>query len=114
VWVDDVTNLGGYQFTINFDPGVLHATGSSDGGFLGSTGRTVSPLTPQIDNTAGKISVGAFSLGSNDGPSGSGKLAVITFSAVGGGTSALTLSDVQLTAHIIWISSPLSLPVRGR
>ena len=97
VWVDDVTNLGGYQFTVNFDPNVLHATGSSDGGFLGSTGRTVSTLTPDIDNDAGTITVGAFTLGSGDGPSGSGKLATVTFSAVGGGTSALSLSNVQLT-----------------
>ena len=97
VWVDDVTNLGGYQFTVNFDPSILQATGSSDGGFLGSTGRSVVPLSPKIDNSAGTITVGALSFGSGDGPSGSGKLATVTFSAAGGGTSALTLSDVSLT-----------------
>lgn len=95
VWVDGVTNLGAYQFTLNFDPAVLNATGATDGGFLGSTGRSVVPLS-SINNALGTITVGAASFGTEPGPDGTGLLATVTFSAAAEGTSTLTFSGIYM------------------
>ncbi len=98
VRVDDASNLGAYQFKLAFNPALMEVVGVTDGGFLGSTGRTLIPAAPIIDNAAGTISVGAASSGAMDGPSGDGKLAVIQFRGKTlAGTSSLTLSNVILT-----------------
>ena len=58
----------------------------------------LNPLAPTIDNAAGTIAVGAISSGAMDGPSGTGKLAVVHFRGKPqSGNSPLTLSNVVLT-----------------
>jgi len=95
--VRDVNDFGGFQFTLHFDPAVLHADSASLGPFLGSTGRTVSPLGPDIDNDAGTITYGGFSFGSAPGPNGTGVIAHIVFVPQATGTSSLTWSDDTLS-----------------
>jgi hypothetical protein len=53
------------------------------GDFLGSTGRFVLPLGPDIDNDAGTLGLGAVTLGSREGPSGADVLADVSLDAVG-------------------------------
>jgi hypothetical protein len=97
VTVENVTNLGSFQFSLNFDPAVVTVTSVSIGNFLSSTGRTAFPLAPAIDNTAGTLTYGAMSFGDQTGPSGSGTLATITFTPVGAGVANLNFSDLVLT-----------------
>jgi hypothetical protein len=98
VWIDNASNLGAYQFKLAFNPAYMEALGSTNGSFLGSTGRTPNPLVPTIDNTAGTIIVGAISGGAMDGPSGTGQLAVVHFRGKAlSGSPNLTLSGVVLT-----------------
>jgi len=97
VEVNQVTDLGNFEFRIAFAPAIIQAQGVELGGFLGSTGRQVTAVGPAIDNTAGTLTYGAFSLGDEQGPSGSGTLAVISFTAVFSGESTLDLSNVLLT-----------------
>src|SRR3989344_813972 len=89
--------LGAYQVDLRFDPTILQVTGVNDGGFLGSTSRSVVPLTPIIDNLSGQVTVGAVSFGSNQGPTGTGILVNLTFSTAATGTSPLALTNVTLT-----------------
>lgn len=96
VQVNRVTDLGSFEFRLAFDPAIIQAQGAELGDFLGSTGRQVTAVGPTIDNTAGALTYGAFSLGEEQGPSGSGMLAIITFTAVFSGESPLDLSDVRL------------------
>ena len=65
--------------------------------FLGSTGRTVAPVGPTIDNLAGKVTFGAFSFGSQPGASGAGTLATITFLPKSVGATALRLQATTLS-----------------
>ncbi|NOZ05885.1 MAG: hypothetical protein GXP41_05975 [Chloroflexi bacterium] len=95
--VANVVNMGGYELVINFDPAIVQVQNVTLGNFLSSTGRTVSPLGPSVDNTAGRISIGSFSFGSQAGPSGEGTLATIVMTPQAQGTSALTLSGLTLT-----------------
>ncbi len=81
VKIDDVINLGAFEFELQFDASNMQVTGVIPGPFLGSTGRSVTPLPPIIDNALGTISFGMFSTGTTPpGPTGSnGLLATIAF-----------------------------------
>ncbi len=100
VCIDNAAGLGAFEFEITFDSDVVHADAVLLGDFLGSTGRTILPLTPVIDNTAnpGSIIYGAASLGTSPaGPSGSGILARIVCTAQGSGSTDLVFSSAQVT-----------------
>jgi len=98
VVVEHAVNLGSFEFAVNFDSAVACVTGITLGPFLGSTGRSATPLGPRIDCPAGQAKFGAFTFPSGaGGPSGSGVVAVITFEAVAAGQTTLTVSDVKAT-----------------
>ena len=94
VRIEDAVDLGGYEFKIDFDPSIVQVVNVEDGGFLGSTGRTVTELGPDIEN--GTITFGAVSTGDQPGPNGDGTLATITLRAIGIGDSPLDLHDVRV------------------
>ena len=102
VILDSVDNLGSYEFTIHYDPQIIQIANQEDvklGPFLGSTGRTVSPVGPIVDNDSGKVTFGAFSFGNNPAPSidRGGVLATISWTAQDSGVTVLDLSDIKLT-----------------
>lgn len=92
---ENVANLGGFQFTLNYDPSILHAEEVSEGPFLASTGREVLCRDPEIgDGAAGLVCV---TLGAEPaGPDGSGVMATVTFTALASGDTDLELEDVKL------------------
>jgi hypothetical protein len=49
VMIDDVSNLGSYEFTLGFDPGALSFATATNGAFLGSTGRSVICFPPRFE-----------------------------------------------------------------
>lgn len=89
-----VSDLFGYQYTLNFNPAVLQFTSGSEGSFLSAGGSTYFDIGT-VDNVAGTISFSFNTLiGDIPGVSGSGTLANMSFSVVGAGTSAFAFSDV--------------------
>ena len=94
---ESVANLGGFQTDLLFDPASVNVNAVSLGTFLNSTGRTVVLVGPTIDNTTGKVTFGAFSLGSQPGVSGAGTLATITFQPKALGATALRLQATGLS-----------------
>lgn len=99
VLIDNATNLGSFQFDIEFSTSVVHVDTAWLGSFLGSTGRTVTPLGPTIDNNSdpGKVIFSGFSFGTANGPNGSGILARVKFTSQDTGSTILDLQNVQLT-----------------
>lgn len=95
--VSDASNLGSFQFIFGYNPAVLKFEKMALGEFLGSTGRTANPLGPRVDESAGQVTFGAFTLGQQPGASGSGQLATVTLRALAGGTSPLEIRDPQIT-----------------
>jgi subtilisin family serine protease len=95
--ISDVTDLGSFEFDLAYDPAVVHLDGVTLAPFPGSSGRTVYPVGPVIDNGAGAASFGAYSAGAAPGPNGMGTLAVLTMSPQSLGAGALTLRDAQVT-----------------
>jgi len=107
IMVDNVVDLGGYDFTVAFNPAVVHVQGVTLGPFLGSTGRSAFPVGPSIDNVGGQVSFGAFSFG-GAGPNGTGTIASVTLQAVGAGSSDLTFTQAQLTDTYAVLLLPLT------
>ncbi len=101
VLAEETENLGAVQFNISYDPAVViieHDNNVVLGDFLKSTGRTVSQLVNEIDNTSGKLNIAIFSFGKTEGPSGIGVLASITFTFTGQNDPAqIILDKVKLT-----------------
>ncbi len=103
---EDVTNLGAYQVELTYSPAIVHVVSVAPGPFLGSTGRTVSPVGPAIDNNTGKVTFGAFTFGTQPGVNGTGVLATVTFQPKARGTSPLHLQNLQA-------ADPGSSPIAG-
>ncbi|MBC7187717.1 MAG: T9SS type A sorting domain-containing protein [Calditrichaeota bacterium] len=115
VVVDNVQNLGAFQFDLLYASEVVHATSAAVGPFPGSTGRTVVPLGPQIDNGSrpGRLTFGAATFGVNQGPDGTGALATVVFSPQATGQTALLMENVQL-ADIYGHVLPIATVIGGR
>ena len=94
VMIDEADDLGGFEFALLYVTTIVTVDGVTLGDFLGSTGRTVSPVGPIIDNQAGRVRFGAWTLGSAPGPDGTGALAIVTLTTQGVGISPLDLQDV--------------------
>lgn len=93
VGIADISDVFGYQFSLNYDARYLRLVGSSEGGFLGSGGSTFGDLG--ADDGAGTISFVFNSLiGPIAGVTGSGELATFRFETIGVGTAALSFADV--------------------
>jgi hypothetical protein len=99
--IDNVANLGAYEWKLEFDPTIVQYVDVVDGtgtppSFLGSTGRSVSCLPPILD--VGTVRFGCVSSRPPDtGPSGSDVLSTVTFKAKAAGGSSLCLRWASLT-----------------
>jgi hypothetical protein len=94
--VEDVTNLGAFQFDLTYDPAVLKIVDVQGGPFLGSSGREVQCLPPRRGE--GSIGLTCVTLGATpEGPNGSGELATITFQSLALGSSSLRFARLTLT-----------------
>ena len=99
VMVDDVSDLAAYEFTLQFDSDLVSYQGVANGGFLGSTGRTVFCPAPIVDPVLGTVRFGCASTGGGvPGASGSGQLAEVMFTATATaeGVSSLDFLNVSL------------------
>ncbi|MBN2009889.1 T9SS type A sorting domain-containing protein [candidate division KSB1 bacterium] len=100
VVLDGITDLGSFEFEIDYDGVVLQVAQASDvaaGDFLGSTGRSVIPVGPDINNSIGSVVFGSASLGAQAGPNGSGVLATISWTPMAEGMSPIDLKNVKIS-----------------
>ncbi|HET6615030.1 MAG TPA: cohesin domain-containing protein, partial [Dehalococcoidia bacterium] len=91
----NVTNLGSFEFTLQYDPSLLSFMAFAEGPFLSSTGRATfcasPPIDPQNPPPPGQITFGCNSSGTSPpGATGSGTLAFVQFLAIAEGTSPIT------------------------
>lgn len=105
ILVENVENLAAFQFSLSYDPSILKFVEVKEGTFLGSGAREPKCLDPRVEPGDPEVlrfncvTMGSpVSLGGPAGPSGSGLLATVTFSPVGGGTAALDLVEGRLVA----------------
>jgi len=110
VKIADVENLYGWSFKLLFDKNIVQATGISipSPSFLRSAGPTI-VLVKKYDNVAGYAAVAEMLAlpYPADGASGSGTLAIISFSVVGVGVTALDLVETKLNTVIAGNKVPI-------
>jgi hypothetical protein len=95
VVVENTSELGAFEFVVRFDPMVTLFVDVQVERFLGSTGRNVICEPPIL--TESTVGFGCHTDGLTNGPSGSGPLALLTFSAHVAGVSPLALLDCELS-----------------
>ncbi len=108
--VQNISNLGGFEFVMTYNPAVVHVSSATLSPFLSSTGRTVFPVGPTIDNVGGTLHMGAASFGTVAGPSGNSLLVTITMVPQGNGTTALGFNKMVLTDAL---GTPISAAAFG-
>ncbi|MBP8241963.1 MAG: choice-of-anchor L domain-containing protein, partial [Thermoflexales bacterium] len=95
VMISGVSNLGGYEVALRFDPNQITATSVSQGSFLTSTGRSMIGVPTQLGPDY--VRFGASTIGAAAGPNGSGALAWVRIAPRNAGTATLTLSNTLAT-----------------
>ena len=103
VRVDNVTDLGAYEFHLAFHANVLTFVSVTDfRTFLESTGRGAICTGPDAEDLLESIlSFACGSIGLASGPTGSGLLARVTFSTSCAGTSDLTFVPLTGTGFLV-------------
>jgi hypothetical protein len=96
--LENVSNLGAFEFTLSFDPDLVRLVGVRQGPFLGSTNRNIQCVQPRhfspysADPNAEAVNFGCNSVGNSPpGPNGSGVVATVEFAPRAAGTSSLGL-----------------------
>jgi len=102
ITVAKVSNLGGYDVFVQFNPAIVRMTGLVDAGFVTGGGNIVACNPATIDNVAGTATTSCATISpfGTPGPgvatAGSTALLRASFEGVGGGVSPLTLTGTQL------------------
>jgi hypothetical protein len=86
-----VVDLYGVALDIRFNTAIVSFDSFSVRDFLGSEGTSMS--TQVVENPDGTLVIGQSKFGTVDGTAGTGDLLVLTFSAVSGGGSAVTIAN---------------------
>ena len=95
IYVDNVENLAGFQFVLQYRDDVFDFAGAQQGPFLSSTEREVVCEEPLSD--AGSTRYTCITLRMEpEGASGSGHLATIMLNATGSGPTDVTLDRISL------------------
>ena len=95
IHAENIFDLAGWQFDINFDPALLEAISVTEGNFLKSDGVSTFFHGGSIDNAAGKIKGLNAARLSLQGITGTGTLVQVTFKAKSAGETELTLQNFQ-------------------
>jgi Cohesin domain len=105
-----ISDLGAYQFELDFDAAVISMQSVADATLLSSTGRIVLCAAPIVAPASVRFACSTLGPEPPAGPSGSGVLAVVTFQALAGGTSSLSLTNTILTTPS---NAPISVGFSG-
>lgn len=95
--VENVDNLGGFQYHLVYNSNLLEFDSFQKGDFAGSTGREVVCNEPVVAEGSVRLSCNTLRP-TPAGPDGSGKLMTVLLKSKGAGTTEVTLDRVKLVA----------------
>jgi general secretion pathway protein D len=114
--VENVTDLFTAPLRLQFDPKVLRLNDVTPGNLLSSDGKPLLPMSKNIMNDAGEVSVTVSRAPGAGGVSGSGTLVTFVFQAAAQGTATVSLADFALRdsklQQISGAPPPLTITVR--
>jgi len=91
-----VNSVAGFQFDLDFNPAVLQATSITENGYFANNG-LIGLTTADINNMAGTITLIADAAGTPEDPGTGDPLVTVAFSAVGSGSSPISLVNVIIS-----------------
>jgi len=94
--VENVSDLFTAPLRLQFDPKILRLNDVTPGGFLSSDGKPLMPMSKNIMNDTGEVSVTLSRAPGAGGVSGSGTLVNFVFQAQAKGTATVSLPDFAL------------------
>jgi len=95
--LENVYQLGAYEFNIEYDPELIEIVALEEGSFISSSGRKTQSIKNEIDLDKGQLSLAVVTLGSNqNAASGNGILASIRFKTSDIDAVAFNLMNSQL------------------
>ncbi len=97
--VSDMVDMGAFQGELHFDPDMIEIKSVTLGDFLGQVNRQVT-LATELDEKAGIVYLGAFSIGKAGAPNGGGTLVTVKFNTKGEGRSEVKLVNMLSADHI--------------
>ena len=107
VTIKNAEDMGAFEFTLQYNKSALKVRKVTLGSFPSSTGRTFTALDPLIDEASGKVTFGAYSIGSTpNGANGQGVIAIIEFLALAEGSSNLLFEHAQIVTRAA-LSQPI-------
>ena len=99
----DTSDVYGLEYNINYDSGILNVNSVAEGTMLNSDG-AVTIFNSEL--SSGRIHIyhirNLTNESANPGINGTGNFLIIDFTAIGAGTSSLTISD------LIWVNSTIT------
>ena len=105
VLVNNLSNVYGAGFDVDFDPSKLIYAGYVAGSFLEKSGDTVNYIITTQTGNSGKLIAGISRLGSVGGVSGNGKIVTLKFKVVASGSTSLSFSN-----NVLMDAANLSIP----
>lgn len=113
VKIESFDSIYGLEFEIFFDNNVLEANSITEGNFLKVNANTF--VISNITNSIGRIKFADTRLGTQEGISGNGEIAIIRFKAIGKGNANLLFHDVKVVdnqpASVIFSAANSSINV---
>lgn len=113
IYINTSVPTRGWGMTVSFDPAKLQAKSVTEGTFLSAYaaangGGTVSGGAATIDNTAGTVTIPGYAItgAGTSGPTGSGTLCTISFTALADNTSATIGFPAATVKDVNGISIP--------
>ncbi len=114
--VENVNDLFTAPIRLQFDPKILRLNDVTAGGLLTSDGKPLLPMSKNIMNDTGEVSVTLSRAPGSGGVSGSGTLVTFVFQAAAKGTATVSLADFALRdsklQQISGAPAPLTITVR--
>ena len=99
--ISNVTNFCSIELEIHFDPDFICAQAIEENNFLASTGRTLFPLSNEIDCNTGILKYAVASFGAAKGPNGSDTICTITWKTESkAGNTQLRFNQHNLTDNL--------------
>lgn len=98
ITITDVNNLTGWEFKLFYLKAIVNCSAVTEGPFLKTWGNTfhIFNITNNYNSTYGRVLAACSLTGMTATVNGSGVLATVTFKALSGGDTPLTLADTKL------------------
>ncbi len=97
---NDLSNVGGVQITIEYDPTILSFVSATEGTYLSANGKIQTLFVQPTQTQQGILQNLLVVRLDGTGTSGSGELAQLTFTPIAKGSTSITIKEFTISDHL--------------